>query len=129
VIVLDTHAFVWWMSKPEKLGRKGARAIERAERIGVCAISVWEIAMKSQMGKLKFDRPYDLWIDEALADDSRVELLHLVPRIAIDAVRLSWKHADPADRFIVATARVHDAALVTADDRIRESGIVRCVWD
>jgi PIN domain nuclease of toxin-antitoxin system len=129
VIVLDTHAFVWWMSKPEKLGRKGARAIERAERIGVSAISVWEIAMKSQMGKLKFDRPYDLWLDEALADDSRVELLHLVPRIAIDAVRLSWKHADPAGRSIVATARVHDAALVTADERIRESGLVRCVWD
>lgn len=129
MIVLDTHAWVWWMSKPDKLGRKGARAIEKADRVGVPAICVWEVATKAQMGKLKFDRPYDVWIDEALAEDPRVELLHLLPRISVDAVRLSWKHNDPADRFIVATARAHDAALVTADDRIRETGLVRCVWD
>jgi PIN domain nuclease of toxin-antitoxin system len=67
-------------------------------------------------------------IDEALRQDSRVELLPLVPRVAVDAVRLSWDHPDPADRFIVATARVHDARLVTADERIHESRLVRCVW-
>jgi PIN domain nuclease of toxin-antitoxin system len=129
VIVLDTHAWVWWMSKPNKLGKKALRAIEKAERLGVPAISVWEVAIKAQMGKLKFDRPYDVWIDEALVEDARVELLPLLPRISVDAVRLSWKHDDPADRFIVATARAHDAVLVTADDRIRESGLVRCAWD
>jgi PIN domain nuclease of toxin-antitoxin system len=129
VIVLDTHAWVWWMSKPNKLGKKAARAIEKAERVGVPAISVWEVAIKAQTGKLKFDRPYDVWIDEALVEDARVELLALLPRISVDAVRLSWKHDDPADRFIVATARAHDALLVTADDRIRESGLVRCAWD
>ena len=129
MIALDTHAWVWWMSKPDGLGRKGRRAIEKADRIGVPAICVWEVAMKAQMGKWKFDRPYDLWIDEALAEDPRVELLHLLPRICVDAVRLSWKHDDPADRFIVATARAHDAVLVTNDERIRESGLVRCVWD
>jgi PIN domain nuclease of toxin-antitoxin system len=117
------------MSKPNKLGKKAARAIEKAERVGVAAISVWEVAIKAQTGKLKFDRPYDVWIDEALVEDARVELLPLLPRISIDAVRLSWKHDDPADRFIVATTRVHDALLVTADDRIRESGLVRCAWD
>jgi PIN domain nuclease of toxin-antitoxin system len=129
VIVLDTHAWVWWMSKPSKLGKRGARAIDKAERVGIPAISVWEVAIKAQTGKLRFDRPYDVWIDEALDEDPRVELLPLLPRISVDVVRLSWKHDDPADRFIVATARAHDAILVTADDRIRESGLVRCVWE
>ncbi len=129
MIVLDTHAWVWWLTKQSKLGRKAARAIDKAVRIGVPSICVWEVALKAQAGKLKFDRPYDAWIDAALSQDPRIELLHLLPRVAICAVQFSWEHSDPADRFIVATAQVHDAPLVTADERIRESRLVRCVWD
>ncbi len=129
MIVLDTHAWVWWLTKPHKLGKKGARAIEKADRIGVPAICVWEVAMKTASGKLKFNRPCDVWIDEALVEDPRIELLHLLPRISVAAVRLSWSHGDPADRFIVATAQAHEAAVITADERIRESGLVRCVWE
>jgi len=128
VIVLDTHAWLWWLSTPAKLGKRAARAIDKADRIGVPAISVWELAMKVEARKLKLDRAYEAWVDDALAEDPRVELLHLLPRIAIDASRLSWDHGDPADRFIVATARAYDAPLVTADERIQESGLVRCVW-
>ena len=129
MIVLDTHAWVWWLAKPQKLGKKASRTIDRADRIGVPAICVWEVALKADSGRLKFDRPYETWIDEALTEDPRVELLHLLPRIAVTAVQLSWPHRDPADRFIVATARAHDAVLVTADERIHESRLVRCVWD
>ncbi len=129
MIVLDTHAWVWWLTKPAKLGRKAKRAIEKADRIGIPSICAWEIAMKAEAGKLKFDRPYDMWLDEALAEDPRIELLHLFPRISVAAAKLSWDHRDPADRFIVATARAHDATLVTADERIRESGLARCAWD
>jgi PIN domain nuclease of toxin-antitoxin system len=129
MIVLDTPAWVWWMSKPERLAKKATRAIDKADKIGISAISVWEIAMKAEHGKLKFDRPYDAWIDAALEEDPRTELLQLSPRVSVDAVRLSWQHSDPADRFIVATARIHEAPLVTSDERIRASGMVRCVWD
>ena len=85
--------------------------------------------MKARSGKLKFDRPYEAWVDQALVDDPRIELLHLLPRVAIGAVELPWDHSDPADRFIVATARVHEAPLVTADERIHESKLVRCIWE
>ena len=97
--------------------------------MGIPSICVWEIAMKAQAGNLRFDRPYETWIEEALTEDSRTELLHLLPRVSVDAARLAWTHRDPADRFIVATARAHDALLVTADERIHESGLTRCVWD
>ena len=85
--------------------------------------------MKAEAGKLRFDRPYDDSIDEALADDSRVELLHLSPRVSVAATRLAWAHRDPADRVVVATARVHDAPLVSADETIRDARIVKCIWD
>lgn len=85
--------------------------------------------MKAEAQKLRFDRPYDVWIEEALAEDPRVEVVPLLPSIAIVAVKLSWSHGDPADRFIVASARVLAAPLVTADDAIHDSELVRCVWD
>ena len=129
MIVLDTHAWVWWLTRPEKLGKRAARAIEKARRIGVPAICAWEVAIKSEQGKLRFDRPYDVWIDDALREDRRVELLPLLPNVAVRSARLSWEHADPADRLIVATASLLAAHLITADERIHESGIVTCVWD
>jgi len=85
--------------------------------------------MKAEAGKLKFDRPHDVWIDEALIEDARTDLLGLSARIAVDTVRLSWNHLDPADRFIVATARMHQTVLLSADDAIGRSGLVKCVWD
>ncbi len=129
LVVLDTHAWVWWHAKPDKIGKKAARAISRAPRVGIAAISIWEIAMKVRAGNLRFDRPCGAWIDESLSGDPRVEVMHLLPRIGVMAAELGWSHADPADRMIVATALVHDAPLVTADQRIRSSGLVRCVWD
>ena len=129
MIVLDTHAWVWWMTRPTRLGKRAARAIDKAERIGLPSICTWEVAVKADAGKLRFDRPYPLWIDEALAEDPRLELLPLLPSITVASVQLSWGHADPADRFIVATARVHEATLITADERIQGSGLVRCAWD
>jgi PIN domain nuclease of toxin-antitoxin system len=129
VIMLDTHAWVWWLTNPEKLGKKAARVLRKAPRIGVPAICVWEVAMKARVGKLKFDRPSSLWIDQALSCDSRVELLALSPRVSIGAAELEWKHGDPADRFIVATAQLYQCQLATCDAAIIESGLVRCVWD
>ena len=129
MIVLDTHVWIWWLTAPAKLGRRASRSIKQANRIGIPAVSVWEVAMKAEHGKLKFDRPYPVWLEQALLEDPRIELLSLVPRIAIDAAGLAWQHADPADRMIVASARVHRAPLATADERIHDAGLVRCIWD
>jgi PIN domain nuclease of toxin-antitoxin system len=129
LLVLDTHVWVWWLTRRDRVGRAALRALEKAARIGIPAISPWEVAMKCEAGKLQFDRPHELWIEQALAEDQRLELLPLTPRIAVLAAKLSWPHGDPADRMIVATAHAHQAVLATADERIHDSRLVQCVWD
>lgn len=129
MIVLDTHAWVWWLTKPERVGKKAMRALKGADRIGLPSLSIWEVSMKAEKGKLKFDRPYERWIEDAIFEDPRLELLHPTPRVSIAAVQLPWSHSDPVDRIIVATARELDAPLLTADAAIREAKLVRCLWD
>jgi PIN domain nuclease of toxin-antitoxin system len=129
MIVLDTHAWIWWLTAPNRVGRKAMRAIKKATRVGVSAISVWEIALKAKRGKLRFDRPYAVWLQEALVADPRIDLLPLSPQVSIASVELHWNHPDPADRIIVANAIALAAPLATADEQISDSGLVRCVWD
>lgn len=121
VLVLDTHAWVRFVAGAT-LSKRARGAIERAASAGrgilVPTISLWEIARLSHDGRLKLgDRP-ERWFDAALATVSG-ELAPITPAIALMAAALAC-HADPADRLIIATAIVHDAALVTRDQAILE---------
>lgn len=121
MIVLDTHALIWAVEDDGRLGANAARLIEetvQADRLAVSAITPWEIALLVQRGRLRLRREVTNWIEEVLALPG-VSLVPIEPAIAIDSVRLPGDfHADPADRFIVATARHQDAPLLTADRQI-----------
>jgi PIN domain nuclease of toxin-antitoxin system len=129
VIVLDTHAWVWWAAGTQRLPAPARHAIDGADRLGVCAISLWEVAMLVAKRRLEFDRDPLVWLKQALALP-RIELLPLSPEEAIDATRLpAVFQGDPADRLIVATTIQHRARLVTRDARIRRFEGVTTVWD
>ena len=121
MIVLDTHVLVWAIVGDRRLGAAARAAITetmRTDRIAVSAITPWEIAMLAEKGRLRLGREVQSWIDAALAPPG-VFLAPIEPAIAIDSVRLPGKfHADPADRFIVSTARYLDSPLLTADSAI-----------
>ena len=121
MIVLDTHALIWTVGGDRRLGENARGAIEesmRTDRAAVSAITPWEIAMLVEKGRLRLGREVRLWIEDALALPG-IFLAPIEPVVAIDSVRLPGAfHADPADRFIVATARRFDAPLVTADRAI-----------
>jgi PIN domain nuclease of toxin-antitoxin system len=128
VIVLDTHAFVWWAAGSNKLSATARRAIDASARRGVPAICLWEIAMLTQRRRLVLDRDVMDWLSDALSLDG-VELLPLTADIAVRSTRLGrGVPADPADQLIVATAMVHGAPLVTRDERIRGFGGVTAIW-
>ena len=123
MIVLDTHVLLWAVDGDARLGRNARTAIEDAGRTdgtAVSAITPWEIALLAEKGRLRLGCDAAIWIDTAL-DLPGVRLVPIEPAIAIDSVRLPGSfHADPADRFIVATARYCGAPLVTADGAILE---------
>jgi PIN domain nuclease of toxin-antitoxin system len=125
--LLDTHALVWWVDGSKKLSRDQHRATERAASTGglfVSEISFWEIAMLVEARKLTFREPIDEWLERAAAAPA-VERIGITPTIAREVASLSTTRSwDPADRVIVATARVLGASLVTSDSRIIRSKLV-----
>ena len=132
MIVLDTHALVWWVSDPARLGARARRAIDTAvankDRVAVSSISAWEIAMLAHAGRLELTIDVDAWLGQVEA----LPFIEFVPvdnRIALRAVALaSFPHRDPADRIIVATALGAGAPLVTADERLQSYRPVRTIW-
>lgn len=129
MIVLDTHAWLWWVSSPEMLSPAARDAMEGARSLGISPISCWELATKVAQGKLRLDRELDVWVHQALARP-RLRVAELLPEIAVAAGQLGAEgfHGDPADRMIVATTLHHDSLLVTKDQAIREFKTVRSVW-
>jgi PIN domain nuclease of toxin-antitoxin system len=127
MIVVDTHAWVWWASGSSKLSTAARQAIAQSANVGICAISVWELAMLTEHGRLELDRPVLTWVRQALAHP-HVVLLELTPERAVGAAALSGLHGDPADRMIVATACSLHAPVVTKDRAMRAFEGVRTVW-
>lgn len=128
MIVLDTHAWLWWASAAERLSAPARAAIEQSAEVGVCTISCWELAMLEQRGRIALDRPVRAWVHQALAHD-RVKALPLTPDDAIDAALLANVFpGDPADRVIYATARRLRWPLITRDDRLQAFDPAMTIW-
>ena len=128
MVVLDTHAWIWWVSEPSRLGRGARERIDRARTVGVPAICCLEVAVLAARGRISLDRPALEWLNDALAQPG-VDLLPLTTAVAVKAADLpALAPSDPADRLIMATAILESAPLVTKDDRIRACPCVKAVW-
>ena len=132
MIVLDTHALVWWVTGAKTQLSKAASKLIDAElksgEIIVSSISAWEISILIERGRLALSKDVAEW----LALVGQIEGLRFAPvdnDIGVASTRLPGDfHNDPADRIIVATARKFSAALVTADEKIRAYPQVKTVW-
>lgn len=129
MIVLDTHAWLWWLAAPERLSRTAEQAIERASRIGISTLSAWEVTMLALRGRISLDREVSLWVGQALADE-RVEPLAPSAEVAVSAGLLDAESfpGDPVDRLIYATARSTGATLITRDAAIRAFDSASTLW-
>ena len=118
MMLLDTHVMLWLRLGRRELGTGARVEIDRAWQSGqvaVSAISFWEVAMLKSKGRIRFPEDVALWRKEQLAQG--VVEIAVDGEIGIDAVSLIDFHADPADRFIVATA-LRGHLLATADQQI-----------
>ncbi|MFZ2959148.1 MAG: type II toxin-antitoxin system VapC family toxin [Candidatus Ozemobacteraceae bacterium] len=123
-LVLDTHVWFWLMNGEERLKKNKHHPLsfinQASERMNllVSAISVWEISMLEAKGRVRFETGCLKWVKEALSAPG-IQLLPLTPEIAIESTRLPGIfHGDPADHILVASARLLNADLVTADEKI-----------
>jgi PIN domain nuclease of toxin-antitoxin system len=120
-LLLDTHALIWLMEGTTRLSRRARQLAETAAKDGmlrVSTISLWEIATLESKGRISFDRDCQTWINEMLASPG-LHPVPLTPEIAVQSTRLpGMLHGDPADRILIATARVLGATLLTADAKI-----------
>jgi PIN domain nuclease of toxin-antitoxin system len=126
VIVLDTHALLWWLADSDRLGPHARHELATNDRLGVPAIVFWEIALLARRKRIEITERMEDWVARVLSVP-RVASLDLTPEIAVRADRLAM-HPDPADRFIAATAISHRAALVTRDAQMRDVPDLRVVW-
>jgi PIN domain nuclease of toxin-antitoxin system len=129
VILLDTHIWVWWVAEPTRLSAAQTKHIQDNESLGlgVSVISCWEVAKLVEYSKLALATAITPWITGALAYPG-VQLLELTPEIVIASTQLPPPfHRDPADQMIVATARVLNIPLLTADGRILNYPHVACL--
>jgi PIN domain nuclease of toxin-antitoxin system len=125
-LLLDTHVWIWLMGgDPGRLAEDALAAVERAAAEGavhIAAISVWEVAMLENKGRLRLGVDCLTWVREALGAPG-IRLVPLSPEIAVASAYLPGAfHGDPADRMLVATARTHDLTLVSKDERILAYG-------
>jgi PIN domain nuclease of toxin-antitoxin system len=119
LLLLDTHCWLWaQLGLVQKLSRQALAAIRDAESEGglrVSVISVWEVAMLEKRGRVALPMNIRMWIEEALRKPG-ISVAPLTPEIVIESVHLPGElHGDPADRMLVATARVLGATLLTKD--------------
>ena len=124
LLLLDTHCWLWaQLGHVDRLSRRAVSALRDAESAGnlrVSVISVWELGMLEQHGRVALPMNIRSWVEEALSKPG-ISLAPLTPEIAIDSSNLPGNlPGDPADRIIVATARAWNATLLTKDMRLIE---------
>ena len=133
MIVLDTHALVWWASDPGQIPARARRriknAVESGSGIAASSISVWEIAMLVSRSRLRLTLPVDLWL-ASLAALPHLQFIPVGNQVVIRAAGMDdCPSRDPADRMIVATAILLGAPLITGDRRLRSFDALTTVWN
>jgi PIN domain nuclease of toxin-antitoxin system len=128
-VILDTHVLLWLAGDRDRLSDVAREKIESSDELAISVASVQEIAYLVARGRVAMDRPVETWISDAL-NVHQVRALAPTVSTALRAGSLDPVefHGDPADRLIYATAVEHDALLVSADERLRESDPARVVW-
>jgi len=120
-LLLDTHIWYWFVIGDKTLSNKNIELINTAateDALYLSSISIWEIAMLESKERIHFKLPILQWIEESLKAIP-LQLVPLHPAISVESCYLKEFHGDPADRMIVATARVENLTLMTRDKKIQ----------
>lgn len=131
MILLDTQVLVWLVIEPERLSRAASSAVRRArvsDGIAISAITLWELAMLFARNRIETYGTIETSV-ATIVESASVAIKPLTIAIAAMATQFPEEFPrDPADRIVAATARIEGLSLITRDERIRESSLLRTIW-
>jgi PIN domain nuclease of toxin-antitoxin system len=117
-LLLDTHVFLWYITNDRRLSPDAATAVtEASNEVYLSAVSVWEILVKYQLGRLILPSPVDAYLQRRQEQHGIVSL-PLERGAALRLLELPSHHQDPFDRMLVCQALHHDLTMVTSDEQI-----------
>lgn len=130
MILVDTHVVIWLALEPARISKKARAAIAEARQDGqglaISDMTLLEIAIVESKRRIQLNTSLETFLSEV---EARFTVLPISGRVCVRAVNLPAAYPkDPADRIIAATALVEGISLVTADDDIRRSKVVRTIW-
>jgi len=116
--LLDTHIWLWALDEPHRLSQQVAEEIASEENeLWLSPISIWELLILRQKGRIAADEDFDELMRRVLRA-LPVREASLTFEVVREMARVSLPHRDPADHFLVATARIFELTLVTADQHL-----------
>ena len=126
-LLLDSHAFIWWDSNPDKLSPRALTLCQdRRNTLMVSVASLWEMQIKAQLGKLKLNIPMAELIEKQ-KETNAIKVLTISLEHILELGNLPTIHNDPFDRLLIAQARVEDAMIVSTDSIFAQYPIT-IVW-
>jgi len=126
-ILLDTHAFLWWIRDDEQLSGKARKAIaNERNHCFLSTASCWEMAIKKSLGKLEIPEPFEGFVAEQLGAN-QFSILPIDLRHVSRVSRLAFHHRDPFDRLLAAQAAEEDMVIASVDPIFHKYGIER-LW-
>jgi PIN domain nuclease of toxin-antitoxin system len=126
-LLLDTHAFLWFVSGNDKLSAPARESIESGDNLKLVSIaSIWEIGIKASLGRLTLEEPFDELIPRQL-EINGFDLLPIEIRHVAKVVSLPFEHRDPFDRILIAQCLADSLRIVSRDSAFDSYGVNR-VW-
>jgi PIN domain nuclease of toxin-antitoxin system len=126
-VLLDTHAFLWFVQDDPRLSHAARALIESGETRPFLSIaSLWEIAIKMSLGKLELTQPYEEFIPQQLAANG-IGILNITIEHTAAVASLPFHSRDPFDRLLVVQSKIEEMTLVSADPAFDTYDVKR-VW-
>ncbi len=130
--ICDTHVLLFWAHEPARLSRRAAAALEQGRaqgQLAIADISLWELALLHERGRLSLPEavPPALYL-RRLLEALRLEVLPITAEIALLSRGPQFRHGDPADRLIAATALQGRRPLISADEKLRAIPELETIW-
>lgn len=117
-LLLDTHILLWSVLEPERLSRRISQAVTSCENeLWLSAASIWEIVLLDRKGRIELKPDVTTWVKDTI-DRLKLNEAPITFEVALESGSTGLAHSDPGDRFLVASAKVFELTLITADEHL-----------